>query len=475
MPRPQSEQSSCRAVGGRKFIAFFHPSYPDTAPPLLTLAAIDYVLKGARIIRGIDYDTAKAACGIVACNRYDEGAYFALKDRRGVYTRLDRPVDGLLHAGGDVMFYFIVDTPIFRYPVVPSFDHWRFPHGGLPSRWARLPGPQHMIDGLDSRVGCDGIGDPLCLRETDIARVAPFSHMSWCDSNLMEKFCRKHGAGVPCLSTDIQRCFSYRRMDLIPNHRFRPKRFELHPELLLQDIKDTVARQVWSNDHSPIRFDSITREHLFASFAFHILSEANYKFLSGCLKYTVRLFDIKTAEELTVELDGDNISELSQIFPSPITTTPQYPDSDGFDGSDELDESDDDADSTCSQESSSYDYPYYTSERRQGRKRCRSPAYHRYKDRLGRSQQGQNDAVHTPLLQARTSLHHTSSFGGRSLSSTLSISSLDTPHTGQTPDYMAICDDTPGNSTEMVGSKRSYDDYSETPDVAQFHKRLCLR
>ncbi|KAI0188880.1 hypothetical protein EV127DRAFT_341831, partial [Xylaria flabelliformis] len=314
MPRPQSEQSSCRAVGGRKFIAFFHPSYPDTAPPLLTLAAIDYVLKGAQIIRGIDYDTAKAACGIVACNRYDEGAYFALKDRRGVYTRVDRPVEGLLHAGGDFMFYFIVDTPTFRYPVVPSFDHWRFPHGRLPPRWASLPRPQH---GLDSRVGRrDGVGEPLCLRETDIARVAPFSHTSWCDSNLIEKFCQKHGAGVPCLFIDIQRCFPYHRMDLIPNHRYVPEHFELHPELLLRNIMNTAARQVWSNDHSPIRTDGITCEHLFASFAFHILSDPNYKFLSGPLKYTVRLFDIKSAEELTVELDSDDIAHLSHIFPS---------------------------------------------------------------------------------------------------------------------------------------------------------------
>ncbi|KAI1738451.1 hypothetical protein F4680DRAFT_180116 [Xylaria scruposa] len=481
MPRPQSEQSSSRAVGDRKFIAFFHPSYPDTAPPLLTLAAVEYVLKGAQIIRGLGYDTAKAACGIVACNRYDEGAYFALKDRKGVYTRVDRPPDGLLRADGDFVFYFVVDTPAFCYPVVPSFDHWRFPHQGLPPRWASLPGPEHATDGPSNRVGRrDGVGEPVCFKETDVARIAPFSHTSWFDSNLMEKFCREHGTGVPCLSADIERYFPYYRMDLTPHHRSRPEHFELHPELLLQDIMNMTGHQARSNDHnhSPIRFDGVTREHLFACFAFHILSDANYRFLSGPLKYTVRLFDVETAEELTVELNSEGIAELSHIFPAPIITTPQFPSSDGFDGSDEYDESDesdDDADSSCSQESNSYDYPYYTSERREGRARHRSSVYRRYRDLFGHHQQGQNDADHTQFSQNGTKSHHTSNDGRRSLSPTLSISSLDTPQAGETPESMAICDDTPNYSAEIIGSKRSYDDYIETPDVAQFHKRLCLR
>ncbi|KAI0546731.1 hypothetical protein F4679DRAFT_404318 [Xylaria curta] len=478
MPRPQSEQSSSRAVGGRKFIAFFHPSYPDTAPPLLTLAAVEYVLKGAQIITGLGYDTAKAACGIVACNRYDEGAYFALKDRKGVYTRVERPADGLLRADGDFIYYFVVDTPAFCYPVVPSFDHWRFPHQGLPPQWASLPGPEHPTDG---RVGHrDGVGEPVCFKETDVSRVAPFSHTSWCDSNLMERFCRKHGTGVPCLSTDIERYFPYHRMDLMLHHHYRPKHFELHPELILQDIMNIAGHQVRSNNynHSPIRFDGVTREHLFACFAFHILSDANYRFLSGPLRYTVRLFDAKTAEESTVELDSEGIAEISHIFPSPAITAPQFPGADGFyecDESDESDESDDDAGSGCSQESSSYDYPYYTSERRKGRERHRSSAHHRYRDRFGDSQQGQDDADHTELSQDRPRSHHTGNMGGRSLSPTLSISSLDTPQACETPEGMAICDDTPSYSTEIISSKRSYDDYIETPDVAQFHKRLCLR
>lgn len=136
MPRSEQPSFSPRAVGGRKFVAFFHPAYPYPAPPLLTLAAVDHVYDGDQDIKGINYDIAKAACGIVACNRFDDRAYFALKTGENQWSRVGRPADGLLRASGDFTFYFVVDSVHHCYPVVPSFDHWRFPHGALPPPWA---------------------------------------------------------------------------------------------------------------------------------------------------------------------------------------------------------------------------------------------------------------------------------------------------------------------------------------------------
>ncbi|KAI1751586.1 hypothetical protein F4782DRAFT_179977 [Xylaria castorea] len=476
MPRSEQASFSPRAVGGRKFVAFFHPSYPDTAPPLLTLAAVDSVREGAQVIKGIDYDTAKTACGIVACNCYDDGAYFALKSRKGGWARFERPADGLLRASGDFTFYFVVDTPTLCYPVVPSFDHWRFPHRALPPRWASLSGSEHATDDLGNGVGHsdhEGAGEPLCFKETDFARVAPFSHTSWCDSNLMENFCRHHGAGrsgISCLFTDIRRCFPENRMDSMP-YGHHPERFELHPELLLQGIMDTAihSRRVGSGhdyEVSPISVAGVTREHLFARFAFHVLSDANYRFLGGALKYTVCLFDVEKAEEYTAELYSDDITDLSHIFPPPITTALQYAESD---------KSDEDEDSSCSPGASSSDDSCHTSERRIGRRRHRSPTYYWYRDRCEASQQGRNDADYAESFQDITRSHHASSIGGLSLSSTLSISSLDTPQSSRTPENVNDRRDILSCSTDAVRSKRPYHDCSEVPDTSQSLKRLRLK
>ncbi|KAI8947903.1 hypothetical protein F4801DRAFT_488806 [Xylaria longipes] len=486
MPRSVQPSFSPRAVGGRRFVAFFHPAYPDPSPPLLTLAAVDYVREGAQVVKGIDYDTAKAACGIIACNRFDDDAYFALKSSQGGWARFERPADGLLRANGDFTFYFVVDSPNWRYPVVPSFDHWRFPHGELPPRWASLSVPSADDDNLGSGVGDrdrDGASEPLCFKETEFARIAPFSHLSWGDSNQMEKYCRRHGVGVTGVSplfTDIRRCFPPNLMDSIPDlygRDYRPNRFELHPELILHDVLDAAihSRTVWRDeDHQnePIRIDGIHREHLFARFAFHVLSDANYRFLGGALKYTVRLFDVDKAEQYTAELYSDDITERSCIFAPPFENG--IPQDDEYD---ESDESYEDSHSSSSEGARSLRYPRHTSEHRTGRTRYRSPGYYEYRRRWEASWQDQDDADHpdhAELMQDRQRSHHASSIGGVSLSSTLSISSLETPRTGRTPEGAAGHEDQSSSFHDEVHSKRPYDDYSETQDTSRSPKRLRL-
>ncbi|KAI3316503.1 hypothetical protein HD806DRAFT_517366 [Xylariaceae sp. AK1471] len=119
-------------------IEFFHPAYPVSAPPLLSLVAVDVAGNGTL---GIDYDFAKASCGIVANNRWDDATYIATKNQveGSCLNRVPQPEDGILPIlASGMAYYFVVDHPTNRYPVVPSFDHWRFPHTELPAPWDAL-------------------------------------------------------------------------------------------------------------------------------------------------------------------------------------------------------------------------------------------------------------------------------------------------------------------------------------------------
>lgn len=303
--------------------------------------------------------------------------------------------------------------------------------------------------------------------------------MSWCDSNQMERYCQRHSAGVTShvrLFSDIGRYFPVNRTLSIPRGH-RSGRFELHPKLTLRRIIDKVSddHKMGNSrdpDHSPLEFTGMHREHLFARFAFHVLSDANYRFLGGALKYTVRLFDVEKAEQYTAELYSDDITELSRIFPPPSEPTAYE-----YDEYADSDDSCEDGDSICSEEARSSEDLRHDGERRIGRRRYRSPAYYEYRRRWEASQQGQDDTGHAELIQDGDGKrsHHASSIGGLSLSSTLSVLSIETPRTGTTPEGAVSQEDNSTSSANIVRSKRSYDDYNEAPDSSRSPKRLCLR
>src|SRR6266487_564593 len=116
-------------------INFRHPAYPDDFNQniLLTLYAFDHP------DGGLHYGTAFLACALVAGNAWN--GYFT--------TTVDGPKvvkedDQLLR---EKNYYFHVaedqqasssssPSQSSAYPICPSFEHWRFPHGDLPPSWS---------------------------------------------------------------------------------------------------------------------------------------------------------------------------------------------------------------------------------------------------------------------------------------------------------------------------------------------------
>ncbi|KAJ2976932.1 hypothetical protein NUW58_g7962 [Xylaria curta] len=233
----------------------------------------------------------------------------------------------------------------------------------------------------------------------------------------------------------------------------RSSRFELHPRLLLEAIVTKVEKNT-GHRNSPST-DYIQREHLFARFAFHVLSEANFRFLGGVHKYSVRLFDLRRAEHFTAELYSDNIEELCEIFPSLNSTrglssqgreTPpsQQPD-DSYD-----DTSDSDGEAPLSHHGDALKY------RQAARKRYRSPAYYTFRF----YPKGYIDTANTEHEEAtkdRGNPRPASSTGGLSLASTLTVSSLKTPTTDRGSEDLAGPNDKSNLDATQICSKHPSD------------------
>lgn len=182
----------------RDRIHFRHPAYPDTAQDLLCLVATDTNHAGAP---GIDYDVALVACGIVAGNKWTNSRFATRQVEPGLGLGLvadhhldlvDRPPDGLLVAGVEYFFIPNTDSKMERYPVLPSFDHWRFPHANMPLPWSDLDIPltrpvQKQRDAVVPRdVRCRLTGS-WNDDATEIAHLVPAAAGLWFQSNMMSK------------------------------------------------------------------------------------------------------------------------------------------------------------------------------------------------------------------------------------------------------------------------------------------------
>ncbi|KAJ8129197.1 hypothetical protein O1611_g4435 [Lasiodiplodia mahajangana] len=185
-----------------------HPGYKECRGEniLLELPAIDYIVESSSQVRtsGLHHGTAIIACGIIANNAFDD-VYFS-HDPYG-QTRVRIPRDNILEPG-DYWLQLtgreppppttcspspeLISTPkddkYYKYPIVPSFRDWQFPHGQLPDEWQRPHSPPQPALAKTYEVA-----DRCFLTDLRIGlekcHLIPSAQQEWFNENEMSLYC----------------------------------------------------------------------------------------------------------------------------------------------------------------------------------------------------------------------------------------------------------------------------------------------
>ncbi|KAI0455165.1 hypothetical protein F5B21DRAFT_473105 [Xylaria acuta] len=188
-------------------IEFLHPIDPDGGSILLRLPALDLGIDPSaspsqssaglqkKPAWGLDYETARVACGILADNRWD-----------GYFTSVEsgKRVEDTTKLLVEPRYFFNVpvadsndngDDGIGKYAVVRDFASWRFPHNNLPPRWRfSIPGAGHQDSHSRSRTRHSRLEpNQSCIITTSCqavqnAHIIPSAHTEWFDINNMTNY-----------------------------------------------------------------------------------------------------------------------------------------------------------------------------------------------------------------------------------------------------------------------------------------------
>ncbi|KAK2793536.1 hypothetical protein FQN52_001122 [Onygenales sp. PD_12] len=246
--------------GPRGKISFLHPAYPAPTNTLLSLIRVDRS-EGSPAL-GIHHRTALLACQIIANNTFNTGRF--TYDQEAIHE-VDVPLDGVLT---ESVYYFVVGDGQNRYPIVPSFQEWEFPHGQIPEFWPKLP--------LASRTGprCCVTKFSFYVEET---HLVPQEEATWYTRNGMSQYGWELGdidnaANTIPLTPSIHRCFDKRWLVLIP----KPSNTEAGgtpPTEFVTHILSESAAELWCDYHNSIvgDLDEHSRPYLFARFGWAVL------------------------------------------------------------------------------------------------------------------------------------------------------------------------------------------------------------
>ncbi|KAI0412565.1 hypothetical protein F5X98DRAFT_318628 [Xylaria grammica] len=266
-----------------KQVRFLHPGYVEKENTLLVLPALDATISDGNNadsgIRGVHHDTARVACCILADCRWD--GYFSLT-RDG--PAIDEGPDDILLAS---QYFFRLDNPDeiqdghgggpsnegieqYRYPVVPSFEHFRFPPQ-LPPSWMGAPIPPAAIDKVSVR-------DQTCRltcssAPNEIAHIVPAAHEGWWQSNAMFLHTARpdQSMNTDCpenallLRRDVHKLWDMHKFALVP----KQGRWVVH----VLDYGRTAELQDNYHNLELQPLQDVRPEFLLARFALSILSE----------------------------------------------------------------------------------------------------------------------------------------------------------------------------------------------------------
>ena len=171
-----------------------------------------------------------------------------------------------------------------KYPIVPSFSHWQFPHSNLPEVWAahdlskpptqrQLPRQSSLTEALLARdISCRVTNH---IEGTEHAHLVPRSEELWFSHNGMFQYTNQQRPGTEpiddsrnaiLLRSDIHTIFDQKRLVLVP----KISSFVVH--VLAPGFTSELADLYHNVQLQPLA--GIAVEYLFARFAWSVFTLA---------------------------------------------------------------------------------------------------------------------------------------------------------------------------------------------------------
>ncbi|KAI1427090.1 hypothetical protein F5Y12DRAFT_738602 [Xylaria sp. FL1777] len=207
-----------------------HPGYKEFMGEniLLELPTVDYIVEPSSQVRtcGLHHGTAIIACGIIANNAFND-AYLSYDayGKKPVETSRDnmlKPGDYWLQLTGkepptdipsnregtkdgteDGTEPRAADSKEYKYPIVPSFRDWQFPHGKLPNEWQQPHNPPQpaSTNAYDAAQRCIVTDLRIGLEH---AHIVPSTAQEWFNQNDMGAYCNiSTGAAIDDNANEI--------------------------------------------------------------------------------------------------------------------------------------------------------------------------------------------------------------------------------------------------------------------------------
>jgi HNH endonuclease len=187
-----------------------------------------------------------------------------------------------------------------RYPIIPSFQDWEFPHNRIPDSW-----PQVSTSTATRRCAISNFSFAI-----DGAHLVPQEEALWYRRNDM----RRYGGTILCdidnstniipLKTDLRRCFDNRWFAIVPKVM---KPTIPHSPQYVTHILQGEAAELWPTCQNIIvqYLRPMARPYLFARFAWAVLLQVKPFITDDLPRHVIR---IQISEEDKIEYKKELLS-----------------------------------------------------------------------------------------------------------------------------------------------------------------------
>ncbi|ATY66563.1 hypothetical protein A9K55_001115 [Cordyceps militaris] len=325
LPAPTHPDEGVRPQFHRRNVRFCHPGYPDNSNTMLILPALDPLphhdaqktpLQPNKRF-GMHHETARVACAILANARFD--GY--LSENKQPQT--DPPCidpDALLL--GDKYYFHVPGSaaPSPAYPVVPSFQHFRFPHARLPPSWLAstlsIPDKYGLpcAATLDAAVLARDVSCRLTASTlgTEAAHLIPRSENAWFLSNEMAQYTIRPSLPAAAATDDTANAI------LLSSHihaTFDQRCFAIAPKWgrwVIHTLIGTPAEELTAVYHN-VELQQLTGlavECIFARFAWSVVLQASFLSAGGPRWLSVIRADESVSKEIFMDLMSTYVLKL---------------------------------------------------------------------------------------------------------------------------------------------------------------------